>query len=129
LTAALRFAQVVAPKQGRGAADAREAQMAITMQVMYPVTDETTFDHDYYATTHMELVGTHMGDHIESTVVTRGTTGGAPGAPAPFHAVATIVFADQAALDAALAQAGPVVSDIPNFYNGKPQMLMGEVIG
>lgn len=38
-----------------------------------------------------------------------------------------MTFADQAALDSALAAAGPALADIPNFFSGHPQMLIGEV--
>ncbi len=102
--------------------------MAVSLQVAYPTTDGTTFDYDYYLGTHMKLVGQHMGSHIQSTLVTKGLAGG-PDTPPPFHAVATIVFADQAAMDAALAASGPVLKDIPNFTDTTPQMLIGEVVG
>lgn len=102
--------------------------MAVSLQVLYPTENGTTFDHDYYMSKHGEIVGQHMGPHIEKTVITKGVAGG-PDTPAVFHAIATIVFAEQAALDAALAAAGPVLEDIPNFFNGEPQMLIGEVTG
>ncbi|MEM7439637.1 MAG: EthD family reductase [Pseudomonadota bacterium] len=103
--------------------------MPVSMQVAYPKTADSTFDKDYYLSTHMALVGEHMGAHIQSTVVTQGFAGGAPGSDAPFHVIATIIFADQAAMDAAMANGGPVVGDIPNFYNAQPVMMVGEVIG
>ena len=102
--------------------------MAATLQVIYPVREDTSFDYDYYTTTHMALVGQHMGPHIESTVVTKGLAGG-PDTPSPVYAVATILFKDQAALGAAMQAAGPVVADIPNFTNTRPDMVIGEVIG
>lgn len=102
--------------------------MAVTLQVIYPATEGTTFDYDYYATTHMELVGKHIGDKIESTVVTKGLSGG-PDTPPGFHAVATIVFKDQDTLGAAMQNAGPLMEDIPNFTNTQPNVLIGEVIG
>ncbi|MCC1491235.1 EthD family reductase [Cognatishimia sp. F0-27] len=101
--------------------------MAVTLQVLYPTAGGTKFDHDYYRDTHMALVRTHMGPHIESTLVTKGLAGG-PDTPPEFHAVATMVFADQAALGAAMEQAGPVLADIPKFTDTKPQMLIGETI-
>jgi len=99
--------------------------MALTLQVLYPITDGSTFDDDYYASTHMGLVRAHMGPYIKSTVVTKGLAGG-PDTPPAFHAVATMVFADQGALDAAMAVAGPVLADIPKFTNAAPQMLIGQ---
>ena len=102
--------------------------MAVTLQVIYPATDGTTFDYDYYATTHMALVGEHIGDKIDSTVVVKGVAGG-PDTPPGFHAVATIVFKDQETLGAALKDSGPLMADIPNFTDARPDVLIGEVIG
>ncbi len=101
--------------------------MTNSLQVLYPTDHGSTFDHDYYATKHMAIVGENIGQHIENTLVTKGLAG-APATPAGFHAVATITFADQRALDAAMAAIGPAVDDIPNFYSGQPQMLIGEVV-
>lgn len=102
--------------------------MPLSLQVIYPITDETHFDYDYYLGTHMPMVGERMGAHIENVLVTKGLAGG-PDTPPPFYAVASMTFADQAALDAAMGAAGPVIGDIPNFTNSQPQMLVGEVIG
>ena len=102
--------------------------MALSLQVIYPSSEGTNFDMDYYLGTHMPLVGQHMGSHIDQVLVTKGLAGGAPDAPAPFHVVATMTFADQSALDAALAKAQPVIADIANFTNSQPQMMVGEVI-
>ena len=101
--------------------------MAVSLQVIYPVSDGSTFDHAYYADTHMPLVQEHMGPHIDRVLVTKGLAGG-PDQPAGFHAVATIVFADQAAMGAAMKASGPVMADVANFTNIQPQVLIGEVI-
>jgi len=102
--------------------------MPVSLQVIYPATEGTHFDFEYYLGTHMALVSEHMGAHIQSTLVTRGLAGG-PDTPPGFHAVASLVFADQEALGAAMAKAGPVIADIPNFTDTKPDMLIGEVVG
>ena len=101
--------------------------MAISLQVIYPVSDGTTFDYDYYTSTHFDLVGEHMGDHIDSMLVTKGLAGG-PDTPPGFHAIASLVFEDQDALNAALAVSDSVLADIENFTNVQPQMLIGEVL-
>lgn len=98
--------------------------MPVTVQVLYPTTGDTTFDHAYYQTTHDELLREHLGTHMVGTTVTKMTDD-----VAPFHAIATLVFADAVARDAALAIAGPVIADIANFTNAQPLMLMGEVTG
>lgn len=102
--------------------------MPVTLQVMYPITDDTNFDYDYYLSTHMGLVGTHMGDQLQSTLVTKGLAGG-PDTPPGLYAIATMVFADQDAMNTAMAKSGPVLADIPNFTNSQPQMLIGQVVG
>ncbi|MGR3290846.1 MAG: EthD family reductase [Paracoccaceae bacterium] len=101
--------------------------MAVSVQVLYPVGDDTTFDYDYYTTTHMDVVNSCMGPHFDSVVVIKGLAGG-PDTPPGFHAIATIICKDQAALDAMLAAADPAMADIPNFTNVQPQLLIGEVI-
>lgn len=103
--------------------------MPVSLQVMYPVSEDSTFDHAYYADTHMKLVGEHMGPHLKETLVTKGLAGGGPDAPAPMHAVASMIFESQEDLQAALAVAGPVLADLPNFTNVQPHMMVGEVIG
>ncbi len=102
--------------------------MSVSLQVIYPIGTETHFDFDYYVGTHLPLVGEHMGSHIERTVVTKGIAGGSE-APAGHYAIATIMFEDQDAMNDAMSKAGPVLADLPNFTNVKPQMLIGEVIG
>jgi uncharacterized protein (TIGR02118 family) len=102
--------------------------MSVSLQVLYPVGDDTHFDHDYYTATHIPLVGEHMGEHIESTSISKGLAGG-PDVPAGFYVVATMVFASMDNLQAALEVAGPVLADIPKFTNTEPKMLIGEVIG
>lgn len=102
--------------------------MAMSLQVVYPISDGTSFDYDYYFGTHLNLVGQIMGQHIDSTIVTKGLAGG-PDTPPGSYAIATILFRDQSALDAALAASGPVLADIPKFTNTQPQMLIGEVVG
>ena len=101
--------------------------MALSLQVIYPITDDTHFDYDYYLGTHMPMVGEYMSAHIESVLVTKGLASG-PDAPPESYAIATMTFADKSALDSALGSAGPVVADIANFTNTRPQMLIGEVI-
>lgn len=99
--------------------------MSVTLQVIYPNADGTNFDYDYYMSTHMGIVGDCIGEHIQSTLVTKGIAGG-PDTPPGYHAIASIVFADSAALDAAMGKLGPALEDIPNFTNASPQVLIGD---
>lgn len=100
--------------------------MSVSVQVLYPVTEGTHFDIDYYYDQHTAVLQEHMGAHLERTLVTRGMADGG-GGPSPFYAIATLVFADEAARGAGLAAAGPVLADLPNFTNVQPLMVLGEV--
>ena len=102
--------------------------MSVSLQVLYPITDGTKFDYDYYLSTHMGLVAEHMGSQIERTLVTKGQAGG-PDTPPSYYAIATIVFSDSDAMNTALASSPPVMADIPNFTDTQPQILIGEVVG
>ena len=75
----------------------------------------------------MQIVGDTMGKHIKSTLVTKGIAGG-PDAPAGYYAIATRVFENKAAMDAAMSNAETALNDIPNFTNTQPVMLIGEVV-
>ena len=101
--------------------------MAMTLQVLYPVGPDTTFDYDYYANKHFPIVQDAMGDFIASIHVVRGLAGG-PGTAPEFHAIATMNFATQEALESALKASAPALADIPNFTNVQPQMLIGETL-
>ena len=102
--------------------------MSVSLQVLYPIKDGTRFDYDYYLSTHMNLVAEHMGPHIERTLVTKGMAGG-PDTPPSIYAIATIVFPDQDAMNAAMKSSAPVMADIPNFTDVQPQVLIGDVVG
>ena len=101
--------------------------MTVSLQVVYSTENGTTFNHEYYMKNHMELISTGMGLHWESIQVTKGLSGG-PDTPAPFHAIATILYKDQAALEASMALAEPAFADVPNYFDGQPTVLIGKVI-
>ncbi len=90
----------------------------VSFVVAYPTTAGATFDADYYMATHMPLVHRHFGP--------LGLTGARvlfPDQPdAPFAAVTTLDFADEAAFAAATGapEAAAVFGDVPNFTSITP---------
>ena len=50
--------------------------MSTSLQVLYPIVEGTNFDYDYYLNKHMPMVGEAIGEHIQSTLVTKGVAGG-----------------------------------------------------
>ena len=101
--------------------------MSHSLQVLYPITESTNFDYDCYFGKHMAIVGENIGEYMESSVVIKGIAGG-PDVPAPYYAIATLVFKDKPALDGALSKIEKPVADVANFTNTKPIMLIGEVV-
>lgn len=99
----------------------------ITISVMYPETEGATFDMDYYLNKHMPLVDEHVGHLLKGKVVQAGVAGGAPGAPAAFRVIATLQLGSMDDVAKFGEKAGPLMADIPNFTNIKPQMQISEV--
>ena len=50
--------------------------MAVSMQVAYPVNDDTNFDLDYYVKKHLAIIKENWSEHIQQMIVTKGTSGG-----------------------------------------------------
>lgn len=102
--------------------------MTLSLQVLYPASDEAVFDYDYYLETHLPLIEEHWGDLIETFEASRGLAGG-PDVPPPYLLIATITFADQEALETAMGEKGSaIIDDVANFTNVRPQILVGEVL-
>ena len=45
--------------------------MTVSMQVAYPITDDTKFDHDYYVESHLAIIKENWSDHIQQMIVTK----------------------------------------------------------
>lgn len=102
--------------------------MSVTLQAIYPIADDATFDHDYFVKSHLPLVRRHFEPHgLSGLTASKGLAGG-PDTPPRYFAIATMTFPDEAGLQAALGAAGPVLADIPNYTNCQPEMLIGAVL-
>ena len=103
--------------------------MAMTLQVLYPTEEGKTFDYEYYVETHLPMVDEVLKPHgLMSASFSRGLASG-PDKPPGYFAIATMVFADEQSMNAALAAAGPLLGDIPNFTSVAPEMLIGAQLG
>ena len=96
----------------------------IRILVVYPRAEGTTFDADYYRTTHMPLVKQKWPSVVRTEIDL-----GSP--DQPHHCIGHVVFPDMAAMGAAMADAeaaGVVMGDVVNFTNAQPQIYMSEVV-
>ncbi len=95
----------------------------IKVTVLYPSTGDSTFDTDYYRTTHAEIVRRVL--KPERFDIDKGLDG------QPFHAIGYLLYASQDAMKAGMGSpdAGEAMADIPNFYKGgQPQIQISEVL-
>jgi uncharacterized protein (TIGR02118 family) len=93
----------------------------IKLSVSYPKGEGTTFDHDYYATTHVPLCNTAF--HPQRIEIDKGIDG-------PNVAGVHFYFETMEAMQSALA--GPktpeVMADVANYTNISPVMQISEVV-
>ena len=101
----------------------------IRVSVLYPKTDESTFDMDYYVTKHGPLVEkllTPMG--MVSLEVDEGLGSAAPGQPAPFACIGHMTFKTMDAFQQAFGPNAPaLMGDIPNFTNVEPVVQISQI--
>jgi uncharacterized protein (TIGR02118 family) len=96
-----------------------------TVLVLYPKTESSTFDFDYYKATHMNLV-----DKAWSKIGLKSWTVIKFGDDAPYSYGASLVWESleafgKAAQDPASKE---VMDDIDNFSNVKPTLLPGNIL-
>ena len=89
------------------------------------------FDQGYYVKNHLPLVGGIMGSlGLKKTEAVK-IAGAADGSAPPYQFVFSAYFESADALQQAMTnpRMPEVISDIKNFYDGMPDMMIGEVIG
>ena len=91
------------------------------VSVLYPKSEGSTFDMDYYRNKHVALVNRVIGP--ERFEVDNAVDG-------PFMAVGHLYFASQEALQAGMGSpdAGEALADVPNYTNVEPQIQISEIL-
>ncbi|MEM7271508.1 MAG: EthD family reductase [Actinomycetota bacterium] len=93
----------------------------ISVHIMYPKTDDSSFDMAYYTATHMPMLADAIGDACTAWGATTVTAG-------PWEAIGWCTVESQEAFDAAMAEHGAkIMGDVPNYTNTAPQLVIGEV--
>lgn len=88
---------------------------------MYPKTDDSTFDMDYYTSTHMPMLAAALGDACKGWGATTVKSG-------DWEAIGWCHAESQEAFDAAMAAKGAeIMGDVPNYTNVQPVLVVGEV--
>ena len=98
---------------------ARYGDRMIRVSVMYPKSDDVTFDIEYYKTKHMEIVDRTM--KPSKWEVDSGMDG-------PYIAIGHLYFESSEALAAAMGESAEAMADIPNFTNAEAATQVSEVV-
>ena len=91
----------------------------IRVSVMYPKSEGSTFDMEYYETKHMAIVDATMKPtkwEIDS------------GVDGPYMAIGHLFFESMDAMGAAMGGAGDAMADVPNFTNIESAIQISEII-
>ncbi len=101
----------------------------IKVSIFYPNQEGKTFDMDYYCNKHAALVTGLLGDALKGASIESGMSGGAPGTPAPFVAIANMYFNSIEEFGLAFtASADKIMGDMPNFTNIESSVQISEVM-
>ena len=93
----------------------------ISVYFLYPKSDDSTFDMDYYVTKHMPMLAEALGDACKGWGVS------APAAK--YHAIGWAMVESQEAYDASMAEkGGPIRADVPNYATTRPELVFGEIV-
>ncbi len=110
---------------GAGSGGAAASGTVYRLSAIYPQTDSSTFDMDYYLSTHIPLVEELF--QPVSIEVNEGVSGAEEGSPPPYAVMTDITFATLEDLQSAVATHGAeVIGDIPNFTNVEAQLQINK---
>jgi uncharacterized protein (TIGR02118 family) len=89
--------------------------------VLYPSSEGSTFDMDYYREKHMAIVNRVM--RPERVEIDRAVDG-------PFMAIGHFYFPSQEAMQAGMGgpDIGDAMADVPNYTNVQPQIQISEIL-
>jgi len=93
----------------------------ISVHILYPKTDDSTFNIDYYTSTHMPMLANALGDACTAW-------GASSCAGGDFEAIGWATVTSQDAFNAAMGEHGAaIMGDVPNYTNVQPQLVIGEI--
>jgi uncharacterized protein (TIGR02118 family) len=100
----------------------------ISVCVLYPRTERSRFDLDYYVNKHLPMVIKCPGGALKGVTVEAGLAGTGPGSPPANAAVCRLLFES---VDSFLAAFGPnaekIQGDISNYTDVAPVIQINEV--
>lgn len=102
---------------------------SIKVSVLYPLSEGSTFDMDYYSNKHVALLGKLLGDAVIGATVEQGLGGAEPGSKPTFVAMGNLYFESMESFQNSFGpNADKIMSDIPNYTNIEPIVQISEVM-
>lgn len=93
----------------------------LSVHILYPRTEDSTFDMEYYCSTHMPMLANALGDACKGWGATAVVSG-------PWQAIGWAHVEDQEAFDVLMKEHGAaIMADVPNYTNCVPELVVGEV--
>lgn len=100
----------------------------IRVSAFYENREGSRFDMAYYCDKHTPMVMAKLGQACRGVTIDEGIGGGAPGAPAPYVAVAHFLFDSVETFQAAFApHAEAIFADLPNYTDVQPVLQVSNV--
>ena len=100
----------------------------IKVSVLYPKTDSSSFDMDYYCNSHIPMVQEKVGAALKKVAVDGGLGGGAPDSPPLYAAMGHLYFDSIADFQSAFGpHAEAIMADVPNYTNVEPVIQVSDV--
>ena len=100
----------------------------IKVSVLYPNSEGSTFDMDYYLDKHMPMVRDKLGAALRGQNVEQGLGGPTPGSPATYSAMGHLLFDSVDDFASAFApHVEAIMGDIPNYTNVSPVIQVSGV--
>lgn len=85
------------------------------------MSENSTFDMDYYLSSHMPMFAEALGDGCKDWGVMRPSD--------KYHAIAWVIVDKQETFDATMADHGArILADVPNYTSVEPEVVVGPVV-
>ena len=100
----------------------------IKVSVLYPNSDNVSFDMNYYCSIHIPMVREKLGSACKNVAVEGGLGGGTPDSPPLYVAMGHLYFDTVDDFQSAFGpHAETIMGDIPNYTNVEPVIQVSEV--
>lgn len=101
----------------------------IKVTILYANGEGKKFDMDYYATKHMPMVASLLGDSLKSYQIDKGISGRTPADAVSYVAIGYLYFDKLSAYQNSFKPyAEKIRADIPNYTNIQPIIQISEVV-